>query len=470
MLTTFFCLVVAAHASAASLKHARDSFNPSTYAKEDVIERDFAIIGGGAAGTFAALNLAKKNKSIVLVEARDRLGGNTRTFHDPAAGVYVDFGVQVHLDDSTVRDFFDSLDVPLAAPTANQWGTSAYYDFAKRVALPSFTRGSIGDDYIAQLDKYSCVQDLNGLPSSVPENLLLTWPEYVEKNNLSESSAKGGLSWPATPSNLLDATALAVLNDGNFIEIAEFSGSGVYSAAHDNSAIFVNALAQLNPHVLLESRITAAQRSLSRNDSVLLVAQTPSGQKLIRAKQLILAMPPILDNTQYFDLDKTEMSILSNLSGKHYYGGVVNNTGLDDSIAYTNAGVDTLYNVANVPGIVEVAASAFAGYHFYWYNSIEATTQDTVEEAARSTIKWLQTQTDASDVEPTFLDYQDFSPFHLAPPTEDIANGWYGKMKGLQGYRNTWYISSLFVVGATQIWNNTLNILPDIIQAADLFN
>lgn len=69
-------------------------------------------------------------------------------------------------------------------------------------------------------------------------------------------------------------------------------------------------------------------------------------------------------------------------------------------------------------------------------------------------------------MEPAFQYFVDYSPFHLSPPTSAIADSWYGKMKGLQGHRNTWYISSLFVVGSTQIWNNTRNMLPDIIVAA----
>jgi hypothetical protein len=79
---------------------------------------------------------------------------------------------------------------------------------------------------------------------------------------------------------------------------------------------------------------------------------------------------------------------------------------------------------------------------------------------------WLQIENNFTALEPNFVDYQDFSPFHLSPPTEDIADGWYGKMKDLQGHRNTWYISSLFVVGSTQVWNSTHNMLPDIISAA----
>ncbi|PYI02388.1 putative FAD dependent oxidoreductase [Aspergillus sclerotiicarbonarius CBS 121057] len=465
MLTTFFCLANVAGALAAAV-HTRDQFDSSAYAAEDVIEREFAIIGGGASGTYAAVSLADQNKTFTLVEVSDRLGGNTRTFHDPSTGAMVDYGVQIHLDCDIVRDFFARLNSSLASMPLSQYGNPKYYDFTKQVALPNHTAGNVESDYVTTLDEYPYVENLIDLPESVPADLLLTWPDFAKKHNLSLGSTEGGLAWPATPGDPLNTTALAIFNDGNHVELAEFTGDGLHNANNDNSLIYVNALAELKADVLLNSKIIAGQRGLNRTSGVQLVADTPSGKRLIKAKQLIIAMPPLLDNTKYFGLDEQEEAILSKLSGKHYYGGVVNNTGLEDGIAYTNVGVDRPYNVASLPGVVEIASTGSAGYQFYWYNTIEATTQAEVEDATRSTIQWLQTQSNATTVEPNFVAYHDFSPFHLSPPTEDIADGWYTKMKGLQGYRNTWYISSLFVVGSTQLWNSTQNILPDIISAA----
>ncbi|KOS43007.1 hypothetical protein ACN38_g6089 [Penicillium nordicum] len=441
-------------------------FDPSAYAAEDVIERDFAIIGGGAAGTYAAISLADQNKTFTVVEVTDRLGGNTRTFRDEATGASIDIGVQLHDNIPVVRDFFKRLNSPLAPFKPTDFGNPKYYDFTNKVALTNHTRPTIESDYVAVLNKYPFLDDLNDLPDNVPEELLLTWPEFAKKQNLSPGSAEAGLLWPATPGNPLDITALAIFNDGNHIELAENTGAAVRSATHYNSQIYDNALAELKEHVLLKSSIIAAQRGSSRKDGVRLVAKTPSGNKLIKAKQLIIAMPPILDNAKYFSLDQQEQSILSKLSGKHYYAGVVNNTGLEAGVAYTNVGQNTPYQVASLPGVVEIAGSTSPGYFFYWYNSVDPQTQEEIEEATLSTIKWLQSESGIEAVEPTFQDFVDYSPFHLSPPTSDIADGWYGKMKGLQGHRNTWYISSLFVVSSTQIWNNTRNILPEIIDAA----
>ncbi|KAJ5723427.1 hypothetical protein N7488_001462 [Penicillium malachiteum] len=430
-------------------------FDPSAYAEEDIIERDFAIIGGGAAGTYAAVSLADQNKTFTVVEVTDRLGGNTRTFRDESTGVSVDIGVQLHENITIVRDFFKRLNSPLTAFENSDYGDPKYYDFTQKVPLPNHTRPSLEGDYVVVLNKYPCVNNVNYLPKNVPEELLMTWPEFAKKENLFAGSAGVGMLWPATPGNLLETTAMAIFNDGNQVELAEGEGARVRSATHYKSQIYVNALAELKEC-----------RGVSRKDGVRLVAKTPSGRKLIIAKQLIIAMLPVLENTKYFALDQQEQSILSKLSGKHFYAGVVNNTGLETGYAYTNVGKNTLYNAPDVPGVVEIAAATTPGYFFYWYNSVDPQSQGDIEQATRDIIKWLQSETGVEAIEPTFQDFVDFSPFHLSPPTYDIADDWYGKMKDLQGHRNTWYISALFVVGSTHIWNNTRNMLPEIIEAA----
>jgi monoamine oxidase len=62
------------------------------------IERDVCIIGGGAAGTYAALGLRDRGRSVVVVEKSERLGGHCETFRDPASGAAIDIGVIVFPD------------------------------------------------------------------------------------------------------------------------------------------------------------------------------------------------------------------------------------------------------------------------------------------------------------------------------------------------------------------------------------
>ena len=63
---------------------------------EDIVTRDYCVIGGGASGTYAAIRLQQMNKSVALVELKDTLGGHTNTYTDPNTQTAIDYGVQAY--------------------------------------------------------------------------------------------------------------------------------------------------------------------------------------------------------------------------------------------------------------------------------------------------------------------------------------------------------------------------------------
>jgi glycine/D-amino acid oxidase-like deaminating enzyme len=58
------------------------------------LEADVLILGGGAAGLAAARDLSRAGKRVVLLEARDRLGGRVHTHHDTQWPVPVELGAE----------------------------------------------------------------------------------------------------------------------------------------------------------------------------------------------------------------------------------------------------------------------------------------------------------------------------------------------------------------------------------------
>ena len=63
--------------------------------KPEVIERDVCIIGGGSSGTYSAIRLQQMNKTFVLIEKENRLGGHVNTYVDPVTNQTLDYGVVV---------------------------------------------------------------------------------------------------------------------------------------------------------------------------------------------------------------------------------------------------------------------------------------------------------------------------------------------------------------------------------------
>lgn len=442
------------------------TFHASAYHANDIITRDVAIVGGGAAGTYAAIGLKDMGKSVIVVEKAGRLGGHAVTYTDPATGGHVDFGVQLYLNFSIVRDFYARLNTPLADLSFSAFGTPIYADFAAG-ALVNYSVPPLGEDYITELNKYPYLENGIDPPEPVPQDLLLAWPDYINKYNL-QDSAPATFARPAIPGSGLDIPALYVFNDLNQVMLAEEEGGAVINANHDNSEIYVNALTELGSDVYLNSTVVAGNRSTAKAGGVQLIIQSPTGYKLVLAKQLVLGIPPILDNMTPFHLDTQEKGVLSQIYGLPYYGGVVKNTGLSEKNSYTNVGANTEFHVANTPNIPNINPSSVDGHFYYWYNSLRPVAQTQVESAALSVIKTMQKLTNVDPApEPEFVAYQDFGPFHLAVSTNSINKGFYSDMYNLQGYRNTWYIGTLFVTGTSQVWNNTAVMLPDIVSAVN---
>jgi monoamine oxidase len=60
---------------------------------------DTIVIGAGAAGLMAARELARAGRSVLVLEASDRIGGRVHTVHDARAGVPIELGAEfVHGD------------------------------------------------------------------------------------------------------------------------------------------------------------------------------------------------------------------------------------------------------------------------------------------------------------------------------------------------------------------------------------
>ena len=60
---------------------------------------DAIVVGAGAAGLMAARDLVRGGRSVLVLEASDRIGGRIRTIHDPRAGAPIELGAEfVHGD------------------------------------------------------------------------------------------------------------------------------------------------------------------------------------------------------------------------------------------------------------------------------------------------------------------------------------------------------------------------------------
>lgn len=95
-------------------KPVESPFDQSQSAPEDIISRDVCVIGGGASGNPTAIRLKDNEKSIVVLEAKSRLGGHAETYKDPDTGTTLDVGVTVFGHLKKVKDLFARFNILLS--------------------------------------------------------------------------------------------------------------------------------------------------------------------------------------------------------------------------------------------------------------------------------------------------------------------------------------------------------------------
>ncbi|PGH13812.1 hypothetical protein AJ79_03380 [Helicocarpus griseus UAMH5409] len=447
-------------------------FDPNSYADEDVITRDVVVIGGGATGTYAAINLLDLGVSVALVEKQSDLGGHTNTYTVPDSGVTIDYGVQTYSNNSAVRDFLARFEIP-TTPFSFQSGEMVYADFETGEAFPDYEPSFDFTAYTTQLQRFPYLTTSWTLPDPVPEDLLLSFGEFLNKYNLGDIAyAIWSNSWGSGDALSQPTVYMLKAIDESFIRgLAEGT---VTTARRNNHELYEKALAELGSSALVSSTVTTVQRPSrgSTGDSVELVVQTPNGEKLVVASKIIVSAPPNIENMAVFDLDNQEKGVFQKFTNSALYVSLITDTGLPNGYAFRNVrpGSADTFAIPPLPGLYLINPTAVDGMFVAWYGAPNALPEADVKAHISATIAHLrETIADGSSAEPTemrFLAYDSHTPFQLAVPSDAIADGFYRDLEGLQGNRRTWYTGAAFLSHhAGELWNFTRELLPRVVSA-----
>lgn len=440
-------------------------FDATHYDTQDVITRDVAVIGGGSSGTYAAVNLQALGQSVILIEKEAVLGGHVNTYTDPTTGVTVDYGVQAFWNSTTTWGYFKLLGIPGEAYSIAPL-TNAIYDFATGTPL-TVTIANNFTTYAEQLDKYPYLAYSWNLPVTVPEDLLLPFQTFVAKYNLS-NLAYTAYFYSQGLTNFLQQLTINVFKMFDSTLLSGLAGHDVVPPNHNNKLIFEKGLDRLgSSNVLLSSTILATKRAADET-GVLLVAKTPTGNKLIAVSKLVISIPPLLENMRSFDLNEKEESIFSQWTYSSYYTMLVKSTGLPSGYRFMNANSSTAtYNIPQLPAPYQITESRIPGLWYAWYGSPSPLTQDEVQTDVANIIKRLRQATapnDSSRPSPEFVEFRSHTPFKLEVSEQALQSGFYNRLNSLQGERHTWYTGAAFISQASGIlWNYTHSLLPGII-------
>ena len=438
---------------------------------QNIINVDVCVIGGGAAGTYAAIKSKDLGHSVAVIEQQNRLGGHAKTYIDPATKKSIELGVAEFEDTPIVRKYFERFKVALYKYNYTLPGVSTKYaDFTTgKVAVPA--QGDLlgaWDAFQAQEAKYPSLDyDLSDVPYPVPPDLLLPFGDFIRKYKLQDAVPYLSIYGEGWGNFVTLPTLLAIKYfPPNFFSPASLFGGGEGAlAAKRSSEIYEKATAELGASVLLSSTVI----SMNRSDSALvkITVKTPTGKKLIKAKKLICAIPPLINNLNGFDLDETETPIFNKFQGHSWYVGLVNNSGIPSNLTLLNYGATNPqnFNISIVPGVYATYATVVPGLHYFLYGGNDSQpilTKAYIRHGLNDTLNRLRAQ-GTIPVPPTntngafeIIDFTSHTPYEVFVPSAQIEKGFYNRLFGLQGRRNTYWTGAAFVThSSAAIWNFT---------------
>jgi hypothetical protein len=216
------------------------NLDTSAYGPSNIINRDVAIIGGGSSGTHAAISLKDKGKSVIVIEAKGRLGGHTETYTDPATNKTFDYGVQVFHNISAVQRYMQRFDIPLTV-LGPDGTTTANYDYRTgkpvNITTPSQAelRAALAS-YGKFLAMYPKLNDGMFLPSPVPEDLVMPFGEFAKKYSI-ENAVPIMNQYNPGLGDILTVPTIELVKVFGISLIEQFTSSGglITTARHNNS-------------------------------------------------------------------------------------------------------------------------------------------------------------------------------------------------------------------------------------------
>ncbi|KAJ6562155.1 hypothetical protein B0H19DRAFT_1143709 [Mycena capillaripes] len=442
------------------------------------IHRDIVIIGGGSSGTYTAFRLQEKGLSVALLERNDRLGGHVNTFHVPNTNTTFDYGVAVYHNISVVVDYFAALGVDIVDSDLS--GTSAPTfaslngDAKVTTAIPPNIPWADNTAVSAALEKYvglyntqfSFLGDGFNLPDPVPEDILLSWADFMTKHDLDAVSLSAFFINQGVGNGML-LPALYAMKYFSSLSAGGLSGAGpqfVTTSDSNNQGIYDKALERLGEGegAFLNTTITHITRG---KDGVAVVMKTPKGgKKTVRAKQIVLAIPPIVADLKAIGLQLSveEENLFNQASYRWYFDAVIQNSGLPDDIDLTNVDFMKLDGIPTAHQMVlSVGGTGVPGLHSLYYSSDRFISDANAKADILATLARFRAANGYNmSVKTGFAAFNNHAPFELTVPVDAIRNGYYKKRDQLQGRQNTWYTGAAWQAhDSTLIWNFTESVV-----------
>ncbi|KAL9059112.1 MAG: hypothetical protein Q9162_001330 [Coniocarpon cinnabarinum] len=459
------------------------AIDESAFAPADCIEKDVAIIGGGASGTYAAVRLREDlNKSIVVIERDDHLGGHVNTYHDPASNTDIDYGVLAYIRYGNSAAFFERFDIPIT-PYVSVPQTTVYANSVDASLLSSYMPPSFPDQ-LAAIQKWVNLTApytdrlLPALwdfwaPEDIPEELLMPFGEFAERYDLEAMAPLLAVIANVGVGGIKEVLTLYVyFAFGQPVAQGFLDGSFFQPMGYSNSELYRRALQLLKDDVMLQNHVVAAERN---DDGVKIVTCGADGkEKLIKAKKLLFTPPPSLGNLAPFDLDAKETAPYSTWTGAYTLAAVARIPDIPENttVLFTapDAAPSNTLNIRDWPYSLSLASAAIPGEDLFEillstnYSISHEDGQKLIMDAVQN-LTTTHAVSNSTDSTVEFREVVDHNSVLWRQSPEQLKAGIVQDVYSLQGYRSTYYGASLLAQDYTgNVWAFVDTILPRMLS------
>ncbi|KAK5651937.1 hypothetical protein OQA88_11479 [Cercophora sp. LCS_1] len=460
-------------------------FDPS-----DVINKDVAIIGGGAAGSHAAVRLRENyGKGVVVVERETTLGGHVNTYIDRETGQVHDYGVAVYFPYEDAMDFFTQVNVTTYLNPGFGNNREVYADFTTGQTVANYAGADAGRGFAA-MKKYHDLTTEKGydkitqpgyfnLPpgKDIPEDLLLPLGGFVKKYAIEDllplmyPTTAGGIGSRGNFTQLLTLTFMKAFPTAWYK--AYLGEVPMYRVEGGNQNLYTKIAAILGTDVLYESRLVETHRT---DTGVELVIQDKTGgKKLIKAKKLLMAIPPSRENIAPLDLSTSESAHFNKTKYGRSHTGIVRHSRLPRNVTLRNTPLSAAENplspflktpfvmsFSHYGGASDLFSLGVSGNDYYAFD---------VEAAQKTAQRNLEALADVGTIPPLggevlgFVAWSDHGVGGFGVSAEDMRAGWMDGMNRLQGARSTWYTGSGIAADfTTMLWKFNDEVLKRMVK------
>ncbi|KAF2729842.1 FAD/NAD(P)-binding domain-containing protein [Polyplosphaeria fusca] len=449
-------------------------------AASPIVEKDVAIVGGGAAGAHAAIRLHDEGRSIVLIEKDSILGGHIDSFTDPETGRVYEYGVQNFIDTGNATGFFERIGVPLGPPGPRVPLTTRYVDFAKAVELnfippQADAQTAAFKRFLEIAEKYEPYYGTGywEFPENVPEDLAMPFGDFAKKYQFEDAVHLIYRVTAYGTGDISKRVTLYVLQAFGASMARNFLGlqAALVPASHRNQDVYDVIANILGSDVMLSTTVVESIRTAQ---GITLVTKNSKSDvtTTIKAKKLLIAIEPHAANFELFHPTPAEQAIFGAFNWTRIVAGIV-----------TNEALPANTSLFNLP-------SAAAPSNYLTYNDLpfqnrfdymgQKYTRVLMIGDASTDLRSAQQTVQANfnrlidggilpaveDRELQWVAVADHSFMHARVSGEELRNGFLKRQYALQGQQSTWFTGAAFVAQfQTTLWEYNDILLPKLMAS-----